>query len=82
MRAFRERAEQPISLTWQHQCFCGSIEARLYRKAYWCARCGSEKRPTSFGCGNPQCPICSLPGQASSEGVEVAYPRPNDGQDD
>ena len=31
--------------TWRSQCFCGSIEAKFYRKAWWCLRCGWEKDP-------------------------------------
>lgn len=30
---------------WRSQCFCGSIDAKFYRRAWWCLRCGWEKNP-------------------------------------
>lgn len=31
--------------TWRSQCFCGSIRAKRYRRAWWCWHCGREKDP-------------------------------------
>jgi hypothetical protein len=30
---------------WRSQCYCGSIQAKHYRRAWWCPICGREKDP-------------------------------------
>jgi hypothetical protein len=30
---------------WRSQCCCGSIQAKFYRRAWWCWHCGREKDP-------------------------------------
>lgn len=30
---------------WRSQCYCGSINAKIYRRAWWCPVCGREKNP-------------------------------------
>ena len=36
------------TLSWTSQCFCGSVDAKRYRGAWWCPVCGREK----IGIGN------------------------------
>ena len=53
------KREEVIILSWEHQCFCGSVEAKWYRAAWWCFSCGRERLALHFfGCSASECRVC------------------------
>ncbi len=42
LQRFRKQAGPVVRGSFRDQCFCGSMEARQYRGAFWCDRCGRE----------------------------------------
>lgn len=43
-RTFTACAGQTIIGTWRDQCFCGAVLGKFWRGAFWCPRCGREKK--------------------------------------
>lgn len=43
MKRLRAQAKQRRTLSWRFQCYCGSIDAILWRRSWWCPGCGRER---------------------------------------
>lgn len=42
-RTFQAADTQQLKGNWRDQCFCGSMQGKLYRGRWWCPRCGRQK---------------------------------------